>query len=133
MTEGDTTRTHTPRATDATEFLARCRPDSETGPSGSEDASPAPVHALLHSRADGWALISRDHGPHFRWTSLAGRGAGPATAPRVAQAVAVRVLAEQGVVVQGWSEGQAPGTPATFRARPVATGRGRSSLRSTHR
>ncbi|GAA4735644.1 hypothetical protein GCM10023199_10980 [Actinomycetospora chibensis] len=54
MTEGDTSRTHTPPGGDATEFLARCPRDSGTSPLESEGVSPPPVHVLVHCLADVW-------------------------------------------------------------------------------
>ncbi len=67
----------------------------------------------------GWALIAR-HDSRWYWgISLAARGAGALAPARVAQAVAVRVLAEQDVRVEGWT-GTGPEQPegvAGFRAR----------------
>lgn len=52
----------------------------------------------------GWTLIARHEG--WRWSAaLAARGAGAHAPARVAQAAAVRVLAEQGVAITGWSTG----------------------------
>lgn len=71
----------------------------------------------------GWALIACDDTGWSWGTSLAARGAGALASARVAQAVSVRVLAEQGVVVEGWTdtrpdrpEAQPEGV-AGFRAR----------------
>lgn len=64
----------------------------------------------------GWTLVGV---PSSRWhwtLALAARGAGVHADPRTAKAVAVRVLAEQGVHVDHWSDAQ-PGWPATFHAR----------------
>jgi len=52
---------------------------------------------------DGWSLLCR-RGGRVSWAMpLAPRGAAPRARPAVAQAVAVRVLTEQGVFVSGWN------------------------------
>lgn len=52
---------------------------------------------------DGWSLLCRRAG-RVAWSMpLAPRGAAPGVRPAVAQAVAVRVLTEQGVFVSGWN------------------------------
>ncbi|GAA4920292.1 hypothetical protein EV188_10260 [Actinomycetospora succinea] len=52
---------------------------------------------------DGWSLLCRRNG-RVSWSMpLAPRGAAPRVRPAVAQAVAVRVLTEQGVFVSGWN------------------------------
>ena len=52
---------------------------------------------------DGWSLLCR-RGGRLSWSMpLAPRGAAPRVSPAVAQAVAVRVLTEQGVFVSGWN------------------------------
>lgn len=52
---------------------------------------------------DGWSLLCRRAG-RVAWSMpLAPRGAAPRVRPAVAQAVAVRVLTEQGVFVSGWN------------------------------
>ena len=52
---------------------------------------------------DGWSLLCR-RGGRVSWSMpLAPRGAAPRVRPAVAQAVAVRVLTEQGVFVSGWN------------------------------
>jgi hypothetical protein len=68
----------------------------------------------------GWTLTAWPPRPRTRATSLAERGAGMHAGPRVAKAVAVRVLAEHGVPVAGWCDpasGEAPGELTMFRAR----------------
>jgi hypothetical protein len=51
----------------------------------------------------GWTLVVW-HGARWRWSmALAARGASASCETRVAQAVAVRVLADQGVQVESWS------------------------------
>jgi hypothetical protein len=53
--------------------------------------------------AEGWSLLCR-RGGRVAWSiPLAPRGAAPRVRPAVAQAVAVRVLSEQGVFVSGWN------------------------------
>ncbi|MDD7916326.1 hypothetical protein [Actinomycetospora callitridis] len=53
--------------------------------------------------AEGWSLVCR-RGGRVAWSiPLAPRGAAPRVRPAVAQAVAVRVLSEQGVFVSGWN------------------------------
>lgn len=75
---------------------------------------PAPGHG------QGWTLTTWQPGPRPRAVSLAARGAGAHAGPRVAKAVAVRVLAEHGVPVAGWCD-PAPGDEfgglTMFRAR----------------
>lgn len=50
----------------------------------------------------GWVLEAYRDGARCWSANLAARGAGVEAGPRVAQAVAVRVLADQGVEVGGW-------------------------------
>ncbi|MDD7963940.1 hypothetical protein [Actinomycetospora lemnae] len=74
---------------------------------------------------DGWVLLCR-RGGRVTWSMpLAPRGAAPRVRPAVAQAVAVRVLDEQGVFVSGWNQvGPAdPGddTPHFVARRPLGT------------
>lgn len=98
---------------------------------GADPPNSAPmIYLLLFNDPDqpaagyglGWSLAAWE-GSEPRWsTSLTGRGAGAHTGPRLAQAAAVRVLAEHGVPVAGWHAGDAR-LPAMFRARvksPVA-------------
>jgi len=70
--------------------------------------------------AEGWALVCR-RGGRVAWSiPLAPRGAAPRVRPTVAQAVAVRVLAEQGVFVSGWNhvdDGDQDGEFRRFAAR----------------
>ncbi|MEJ2885108.1 hypothetical protein [Actinomycetospora aeridis] len=68
---------------------------------------------------DGWSLLCRRAG-RVAWSMpLAPRGAAPRVRPSVAQAVAVRVLTEQGVFVSGWNhlDGTDPATDEHFVAR----------------
>jgi hypothetical protein len=53
---------------------------------------------------EGWSLHCRRGGRVLRSIPLAPRGAAPRVRPAVAQAVAVRVLAERGVFVSGWNQ-----------------------------
>jgi hypothetical protein len=53
--------------------------------------------------AEGWSLLCRRGGRVVWSIPLAPRGAAPRVRPAVAQAVAVRVLSEQGVFVSGWN------------------------------
>ncbi len=113
-------------------------PDAATS-ADVEDGAPvpriehAPAYTLVYNDPAhpvvgygvGWALIAR-YDTKWEWgTSLAGRGAGALAPARVAQAVAVRVLAEQGVRVEGWADTSPeqpeahPGGVAGFRARLI--------------
>ncbi|HEY2223194.1 hypothetical protein [Actinomycetospora sp.] len=80
-------------------------PDGLRGPDAiyllvyNDPESPSP------SYGKGWTLLSsRGRDPRRGAASLAGHGAGALAGPRVAQAVAVRVLADHGVAVGGWHE-----------------------------
>lgn len=102
------------------------RTGSSTGPEPDGEAT----YLLVFNDPDrpaaqywvGWVLAAW-HGRVPLWSvSLTGRGAGAHAGTRVAQAVAVRVLAEQGVPVAGWHADEAL-DPVVFRARvesPVA-------------
>jgi hypothetical protein len=57
--------------------------------------------------------------------ALAARGAGAHASARVAQAVAVRVLTEQGVAVEGWSS---PGPGSEFSEQTARLVRFRARL-----
>lgn len=110
------------------------RPAQDPGvPDGAAGRPPRPaMYALVYNDPDnpaaghpvGWVLTAR-HDTSWYWsTSLAARGAGAHAGTRVAQAVAVRVLHEQGVAVESWTgptpgnePGDPPGAPASFRAR----------------
>src|SRR3954452_2461070 len=65
----------------------------------------------------GWTLTAYDQGRWCWSTSLASRGAAVSASARVAQAVAVRVLVEQGVAVHGWVVDVAEDESPMFRAR----------------
>ncbi|MFC5142737.1 hypothetical protein ACFPK1_31230 [Actinomycetospora rhizophila] len=68
----------------------------------SDDISYELLREVPPSR-DGWSLLCR-RGDRVSWSMpLAPRGAAPRVRPAVAQAVAVRVLTEQGVFVSGWN------------------------------
>ena len=80
-------------------------------PSGSGDGFPTATvtrpaetsaRGITEARVGGWALLAL-HGQRRRWSMpLLGRGAAITAPPRVAQAVAVRVLADLGVRVRAW-------------------------------
>jgi hypothetical protein len=74
-------------------------------PSGSGDdfTTPTVQEAAAASRpAEGWMLLAL-HGYRRQWAMpLLARGAAVTAPPRVAQAVAVRVLADLGVHVRAW-------------------------------
>jgi hypothetical protein len=53
---------------------------------------------------EGWSLHCRRGDRVVQAIPLAPRGAAPRVRPAVAQAVAVRVLAERGVFVSGWNQ-----------------------------
>lgn len=60
----------------------------------------------------GWTLVAWSD-TTWHWAApLAERGAATSAEPRVAQASAVRVLTEQGVVVEGWGGGGTLEAPA---------------------
>lgn len=64
----------------------------------------------------GWVLEAWERGRRGWSEPLAGRGAAPSAAARVAQAVAVRVLGGHGVAVRDWHPAGAEDRPV-FRAR----------------
>ena len=73
--------------------------------SGSGDAFTVPAMeepAAASGGVEGWMLLAV-HGQRWHWSMpLAGRGAATTAPPRVAQAVAVRVLDDLGVQVRAW-------------------------------
>lgn len=83
-----------------------------SSPDGAGSGQGGLGHVLVYNPPDapapgyrrGWTLAARPAGPRDWSTSLAGHGAGLHTGPRVAKAVAVRVLAERGVAVDGWAD-----------------------------
>lgn len=103
-----------------------------TGVDAGGDPRPAPAvtYWLAYNAPDdrvaglgpGWTLLAEHaHGPRWSWSvRLDGRGAGPRAGPRQAQAVAVRVLADLGVTVHGWSARETSAPPASYRAETVA-------------
>jgi hypothetical protein len=70
-------------------------------------------------RADGWVLLALDGGRRQWAMPLLGRGAAVTAPPRVAQAVAVRVLTGLGVHVRAW-HGIGSADQAVYRAELVA-------------
>jgi hypothetical protein len=122
-------------------------PGQSPKPDSARDADGAPtapaVYTLVYENSDalgtgcpvGWMLSAR-YDTGWCWsTSLDARGAGAHAAVRVAQAVAVRVLTEQGVAVEGWADperGDAsddqPAGRVSFRARPGQAAPSESSL-----
>jgi hypothetical protein len=107
----------------------RLRPDADSAPG--RQPGPA-VYALVYHDPDalgaglpgGWTLTAR-YNTGWCWSvSLAARGAGTRAAALVAQAVAMRILTEQGVAIEGWagpeheSDDQESGL-VSFGARPV--------------
>jgi hypothetical protein len=120
-------------------------PDHASDAENSAARRPAAVYVLVGNDPDnpatgypgGWTL-SAHHDTGWSWsTALAARGAGAHASPRVAQAVAVRVLSEHGVTVGGWSASEPPDPsahPVSFRARldpapPAGAGAAPSSPR----
>jgi len=102
-----------------------------SAPSTPDDHSSWPAHVsttaafqLTHDNAVesaggygvGWTLTAYDQGRWCWSMSLASRGAAVSARARVAQAVAVRVLAEQGVAVHGWVVDSAEDDSPMFRA-----------------
>lgn len=108
--------------------------DRAPTPVPSSSGEPAVIYMLVYNDPDhpaagygvGWALVVRYETTWYWWTSLAARGAGAFASARVAQAVSVRVLAEQGVAVEGWTDtgpeqsDAQPGGVAGFRARVIS-------------
>lgn len=70
-----------------------------------------PCYLLTQGSDGGWALVARQDAMRFRIRPLAPHGAATHVRARVAQAVAVRLLADRGVVVQGWSSDDAGSVP----------------------
>ncbi|MDD7938385.1 hypothetical protein PHK61_08130 [Actinomycetospora lutea] len=91
-------------------------------------ARPAPLDEITYEllcevppSRDGWSLLCRRAG-RIAWSMpLAPRGAAPRVRPAVAQAVAVRVLTEQGVFVSGWNHVPDDQDGAHFVARRPQT------------
>lgn len=52
----------------------------------------------------GWSLVTYRRGNRCGSLNLAAHGANATAGPRVGKAVAVRVLADQGIAVRGWRE-----------------------------
>lgn len=90
-------------------------PDGCANPDRSENLSrPVPAGPLFYllvlhplggpgaRRQAGWALETWQGGRPEASVALAALGAGAQARPRVAQALAVQVLSEQGVPVRGW-------------------------------
>lgn len=107
------------------------------GPEASSGEPDAATHLLVYNDPDdpaehlgmGWTLITHPDRARSRTMSLAARGAGAHAPARVAQAVAVRVLGEQGVDVAGWDDAGARDHTevTTFRARLVPQEQHRAS------
>lgn len=85
---------HEPRGSDALHLLIYNDPADPAGPYG-----------------QGWTLVAWQ-GTERRWSiALAAHGANGVAEARVAKAVAVRVLNDRGVRVEGWSDGFVSGLP----------------------
>ncbi|PVZ15046.1 hypothetical protein [Actinomycetospora cinnamomea] len=85
-------------------------------------ASDAPIEYVLVREElpapEGWSLQCVRRGRVAAAIPLAPRGAAPRVRAAVAQAVAVRVLAERGVFVSGWNQlDDGPPAAARFLAR----------------
>ena len=96
-------------------------------PNSIDPDAPAGGYVLVYNPPDqrvagygqGWSLTAWPPQARTRATSLAARG-GVRAGPRVAKAVAARVLAEHGVPVAGWRDpagSDEPGGLTMFRAR----------------
>lgn len=85
----------------------------------SAGASPAAIHLLVFEtggrHGTGWVLESWHDSRRGRSEQLAARGAGPEACPRLAQAVATRLLIQAGAPVAGWHLAGAEDLPV-FRA-----------------
>jgi hypothetical protein len=103
-------------------------PDAADRPAPEESLAAAPTEAFTETpgRNNCVYMLTRPDDGGLEWTltftaaegpswsmALTARGAGPQAPIRVAEAVAVRVLAGFGVEVQGW----APGDPAPLGPR----------------
>jgi hypothetical protein len=91
-------------------------------PAVTATASPATVEgaAAASGGAGGWMLLALD-GQRRHWSMpLLSRGAAVTAPPRVAQAVAVRVLTELGVYVRAW-HGAGSADEDMYRAELKAT------------
>jgi hypothetical protein len=125
------------------ELDQRPTPDHASDAENPPAPRPAAVYMLVgndpHDQATGYPggwTLSAHHDTGWSWsTPLSARGAGAHASPRVAQAVAVRVLSEHGVAVGGWSASEPPDSsahPVSFRARlapssPAGAGAGAPS------
>lgn len=103
------------------------RPPDAVVLNGSAPVGPTAVYLLVHNPPEtpaagygrGWTLVA-SHASTPCWSvSLAAHGADTHAGPRVAKAVAMRVLADHGVWVEGWCDGDSA-EPAMFRARLYA-------------
>jgi hypothetical protein len=73
-----------------------------------EDPVASPESMRRHA-GPGWTVLAV-HGNRWSWTiRLDAHGAAPGAPARVAQAVAVRVLAEHAIDVEGWQPAEPPG------------------------
>lgn len=81
--------------------------------------APAPGHHR------GWSLTAWPAGPRAWSTRLAAHGAGEHAGPRVAKAVAVRILGEHGVTVGGWADRAGAGGGLTMFSARSSAGTGR--------
>lgn len=86
---------------------SRATPGLQVDPSGSMTAYRlvySPSEEAIGGFGIGWTLVGSSTGGWRRTMALAARGAGAQARPRVAKAVAVRVLAQQGVAVEAWAD-----------------------------
>jgi hypothetical protein len=76
----------------------------------STDDRRAPEGSMRHHAGPGWTVLAT-HADRWSWTiRLDAHGAAHDAPARVAQAVAVRVLADHAIDVEGWGPADPPGT-----------------------
>src|ERR687893_3282514 len=76
----------------------------------SADDRPAPEGSMRHHAGPGWTVLAT-HADRWSWTiRLDAHGAAHDAPARVAQAVAVRVLAAHAIDVEGWGPADPSGT-----------------------
>lgn len=102
---------------------SRATPGLQVDPSASVTAYRLVYNApeeAIGGHGVGWTLVGSSTGG-WRWTmALAAHGAGALARPRVAKAVAVRVLAQHGIAVEAWADDRSadeqPAGPTVFLA-----------------
>jgi hypothetical protein len=89
----------------------------------------APAASIRRHAGPGWTVMAT-HANRWSWTiRLDAHGAAHDAPARVAQAVAVRVLAEHDIDVEGWRPDDAPGTAYVAVTAPRLVPRQRARSR----